>query len=180
MRAKITENEKKVYEHIKRSLQEGYAPTVREICAGCGFKSTSTAHRAIKSLTEKGYLEKHDKLNRAIKLTGQRVVKIPLIEREDELEAAAIDQADTFIDFNPRTEYEGKLFAVRADEDITSAFVRKGDIIIAETTGGKVPVEKGGIAIVSLGGERTLSVKKAVTEGAVAMGRFVAVIRYVD
>ncbi len=178
MKAKITETEKKVYEHIKRSLQEGYAPTVREICAGCGFKSTSTAHRAIKSLTEKGYLEKHDKLNRAIKLAGRKIVKIPLIEREDQLSAAAIDQADTFIDFNPPEEYTGKLFAVTADEDIPSAFVRKGDIIVAETTGVKVAVEKGGIAVVSMGGG-VLSLKQAVTNGAAAIGKVVAIIRYV-
>ena len=177
MKAKITETEKKVYEHIKRSLQEGYAPTVREICAGCGFKSTSTAHRAIKSLTEKGYLEKHDKLNRAIKLAGQKIVKIPLIENVAQLEAAAIDQADTFIDFNPRDEYIGKLFAVKAEDDIPSAYVKQGDLIIAETTGVKVAVEKGGIAVITQG-EGRFSLKKAVTNGAAAIGRVVAVIRY--
>ncbi len=177
MKAKITETEKKVYEHIKRSLQEGYAPTVREICAGCGFKSTSTAHRAIKSLTEKGYLEKHDKLNRAIKLAGQKIVKIPLIDNVAQLEAAAIDQADTFIDFNPREEYAGKLFAVTADEDIPSAYVREGDIIVAETTGVKVAVEKGGIAVITLG-EGKLALRQAVTNGAAAIGKVVAVIRY--
>ena len=178
MKARITETEKKVYEHIKKSLQQGYAPTVREICAGCGFKSTSTAHRAIKSLSEKGYLEKHDKLNRAIRLAGRKVVKVPLIEKEEQLNAASIDQADTFIDFNPPSEYTGELFAVTADEDIPSAYVRKGDIIVAETTGTKISVEKGGIAVVAQGAG-ILSLKQAVTNGAMAIGKVVAIIRYV-
>lgn len=178
MKAKITETEKKVYEHIKSSLQQGYAPTVREICAGCGFKSTSTAHRAIKSLAEKGYLEKHNKLNRAIRLAGRKVVKVPLIEREEQLNAASIDQADTFIDINPPEGVTGELFAVTADEDIPSAFVRKGDIIIAETNGEKLSVEKGGIAVVVQGGGM-LSLKQAVTNGAMAIGKVVAVMRYV-
>ena len=74
MNDKISESERKAYEFIKQRIEEGYAPSVREICAGCGFKSTSTAHRAIRLLTEKGYLEKQDKLNRAIRLAGQTAV----------------------------------------------------------------------------------------------------------
>ena len=44
---KVTENEKMVFEFIKDRIEEGYPPTVREICAEFGFKSTSTAHRYI-------------------------------------------------------------------------------------------------------------------------------------
>ena len=44
---KVTENEKMVFEFIKDHIEEGYPPTVREICAEFGFKSTSTAHRYI-------------------------------------------------------------------------------------------------------------------------------------
>ena len=55
---KVTENERRVFEFIKQRLEEGYPPTVREICAEFGFKSTSTAHRYIRSLSDKGLLEK--------------------------------------------------------------------------------------------------------------------------
>ena len=48
---KVTENEKMVFEFIKDRIEEGYPPTVREICAEFGFKSTSTAHRYINNLT---------------------------------------------------------------------------------------------------------------------------------
>ena len=67
---KVTENERKVFEFIKSRVEEGYPPTVREVCNYFGFKSTSTAHRYIKSLTDKGFLEKGDNQNRAIRLVG--------------------------------------------------------------------------------------------------------------
>lgn len=55
---KVTENEKMVFEFIKDRIEEGYPPTVREICAEFGFKSTSTAHRYINNLTEKVFLKR--------------------------------------------------------------------------------------------------------------------------
>ena len=76
----LTENERKTYEYVRDCLQgEGYPPSVREICAYCGFRSTSTAHRALKSLTEKGLIEKQDNLNRAIRLAGSPTMKVPLV-----------------------------------------------------------------------------------------------------
>ena len=62
---KVTENEKMVFEFIKDRIEEGYPPTVREICAEFGCKSTSTAHRYINNLTAKGLLEKGNNQNRA-------------------------------------------------------------------------------------------------------------------
>ena len=60
---KVTENEKMVFEFIKDRIEEGYPPTVREICAEFGFKSTSTAHRYINNLTAKVLLEKGNNQN---------------------------------------------------------------------------------------------------------------------
>ncbi|MBR1563590.1 MAG: transcriptional repressor LexA, partial [Ruminococcus sp.] len=47
---KLTKNELKVFEFIKDRIEDGYPPTVREICAHFGYKSTSTAHRYINLL----------------------------------------------------------------------------------------------------------------------------------
>ena len=54
----LKEKDRKVFEFIKKRLEEGYAPTVREICAEFGLKSTSSGHRYIQNLTECGLLEK--------------------------------------------------------------------------------------------------------------------------
>lgn len=55
---KVTENEKMVFEFIKDRIEEGYPPTVREICAEFGFKSTSTAHRYIIISPQKAFLKR--------------------------------------------------------------------------------------------------------------------------
>lgn len=42
----------------KTIASKGYSPTVREICAALGIKSTSTVHSDIKALEEKGLVKK--------------------------------------------------------------------------------------------------------------------------
>ncbi len=55
----MKEREKKILEFMKTEIREkGYPPTVREICAAIGIKSTSTAHKDIASLEKQGYLKK--------------------------------------------------------------------------------------------------------------------------
>ena len=38
----LNETERQVYDLIRQRIEEGYPPTVREICAQLGFRSTST------------------------------------------------------------------------------------------------------------------------------------------
>ena len=46
--------EKKILDYIREELRStGYPPTVREICAAVGIRSTSTAHKDIASLVKK-------------------------------------------------------------------------------------------------------------------------------
>ena len=43
--AKISEKEKAIYDYINETIsREGYSPTVRDIQAALGIKSTSTVH----------------------------------------------------------------------------------------------------------------------------------------
>ena len=45
------ENQKKILEFIKKEIeQKGYPPSVREICAAVGLKSTSTVHAHLNHL----------------------------------------------------------------------------------------------------------------------------------
>ena len=103
---KITENERKVFEFIKQRVEEGYPPTVREICSEFGFKSTSTAHRYINSLTEKGFLEKGSKQNRAIRLVGSAGMRIPLVGTVTAgTPITAIEYVSEYINFQPARNY---------------------------------------------------------------------------
>lgn len=133
---KVTENEKMVFEFIKDRIEEGYAPTVREICAEFGFKSTSTAHRYINNLTAKGLLEKGNNQNRAIRLTGGNGMKIPLVGTVTAgIPITAIEEITDYISFQPARHYSNPLFALKVrGESMINAAILDGDMVVIEQT----------------------------------------------
>lgn len=133
---KVTENEKKVFEFIKDRIEEGYPPTVREICAEFGFKSTSTAHRYINNLTAKGLLEKGNNQNRAIRLTGGNGMKIPLVGTVTAgIPITAIEEITDYISFQPARHYSNPLFALKVrGESMINAAILDGDMVVIEQT----------------------------------------------
>ena len=63
----LTEREQKILDYMKNEIRtKGYPPTVREICASLGIKSTSTVHKDIESLVRQGYLKKDPSKPRAL------------------------------------------------------------------------------------------------------------------
>ena len=63
----LKERERKILEFMKSEIRtKGYPPTVREICAAIGIKSTSTAHKDIANLVKYGYLKKDPSKPRAL------------------------------------------------------------------------------------------------------------------
>lgn len=133
---KVTENEKMVFEFIKDRIEEGYPPTVREICAEFGFKSTSTAHRYINNLTAKGLLEKGNNQNRAIRLTGGNGMKIPLVGTVTAgVPITAIEEITDYISFQPARHYSNPLFALKVrGESMINAAILDGDMVVIEQT----------------------------------------------
>lgn len=133
---KVTENEKMVFEFIKDRIEEGYPPTVREICAEFGLKSTSTAHRYINNLTAKGLLEKGNNQNRAIRLTGGNGMKIPLVGTVTAgIPITAIEEITDYISFQPARHYSNPLFALKVrGESMINAAILDGDMVVIEQT----------------------------------------------
>ena len=159
---KLSENEKKVFEYIKQRIEDGFAPSVREICAEFGFKSTSTAHRYINSLKDKGLLEKGENMNRAIKLTGTRQTLVPVIGTVTAGQPiTAIEDITGYISFVPNKNYSYPLFAlkVRGDSMINAAIL-DGDVVIAE----QVPVVANGEIAVCLVENESATVKRFYKE----------------
>lgn len=63
----LKEREQKILDYMKNEIRtKGYPPTVREICASLGIKSTSTVHKDIESLVRQGYLKKDPSKPRAL------------------------------------------------------------------------------------------------------------------
>ena len=163
---KITENERKVFEFIKQRLEEGYPPTVREICAQFGYRSTSTAHRYIKSLAEKGFLEKSSNRNRAIKLTGSTGIKVPLVGTVTAgTPITAIEYVEEYINFQPARNYSDPLFALKVKGDsMINAAILDGDIVVVEQS----PYAQNGEIVVALVDGQDATVKTFYKED----GRF--------
>lgn len=193
---KLSENEKKVFEYIKQRIEDGFAPSVREICAEFGFKSTSTAHRYINSLRDKGLLEKGENMNRAIKLTGTKQTLVPVLGTVTAGQPiTAVEDITGYISFVPNKNYSYPLFAlkVRGDSMINAAIL-DGDVVIAE----QVPVVANGEIAVCLVENESATVKRfykengsyrlqpendhmmpIISDTVSILGKVVAVVRYI-
>lgn len=70
----IYKKERQVLEYLAQfQRQFGYSPTLSEIAGATGHKSNSTVHSLIKSLVDKGYIQKVDGNNRVLKIVDQKV-----------------------------------------------------------------------------------------------------------
>lgn len=85
----LNQNEINILNFIKKQVAEnGYPPSVREICKAVGLKSTSSVHMYLNKLAEKGELCKTNMKTRAlrlakepsnVKLDGTDSISIPLV-----------------------------------------------------------------------------------------------------
>lgn len=136
-----------VYEYIKKRTEEGFPPSVREICAELNLKSTSTAHRYINILVDEGLLEKQGKLNRALRLCGKSATRVPLVGTVTAGQPiTAIEEVTEYINFHEDKKYSNPLFALKIrGESMINAGILDGDIVIVEQM---QTVPNGTIAIV--------------------------------
>ncbi|MGN0692052.1 MAG: transcriptional repressor LexA [Oscillospiraceae bacterium] len=151
-RAKTKENEKKVYDYIVERTVDGIPPSIREICAALGLRSTSTAARYVNSLVDKGLLEKADGRNRGIRPAGDNGVRVPLVGTITAGQPiTAIEEVTDYITFRPVNKVYGKLFALNVKGDsMVNAGILNGDIVIIEQCS---TVRNGTIAAVLVDGE---------------------------
>ncbi len=125
-----------IYNYIKQCIDDGYPPTVREICIGLNIKSTSTVHRYVKMLVDEGYLEKRGNHNRALRLCGGSRISIPLVgEIAAGTPILAIENITEYISFTADRYYYGELFALKIRGDsMINIGIFDGDIVVIEQT----------------------------------------------
>lgn len=75
--AKLNAREQRILEFLQAQIKEnGYPPTVRDICAELDIRSTSTVHKALGRLAEEGYISKGAaNKRRAVKLIGADIAE---------------------------------------------------------------------------------------------------------
>ena len=87
LRKRLTPRQREVLEVIQHSIEDnGYPPTIREIGAELGIKSTNAVNDHLKALERKGYLERNEAKSRAlvpVGLTSNKgdTVDIPIVGR---------------------------------------------------------------------------------------------------
>ncbi len=135
--ARVSDVQHKILEYLRECSQGGIPPTIREICAATGLKSTSSVHNHLKKLEEEGYITRGDGLNRAIRLTTDApVVQVPLLGRVTAgLPAYAYEEVVASIPYPADRHGADTLFALRVQGDsMIEAGILDGDVIIAEKT----------------------------------------------
>lgn len=191
----LTKSQKKIYEFLKERMSYGVPPSVREICAATGLRSTSTVHAHLKTLENAGYITREAGLNRAIRLEGQKpIAQVPIMGKVTAgLPILAIEEISGYIPFASQQHSDKELFALEVHgESMKNAGILSGDYVVAE----KTPIaEDGQIVVAMLEDEATVKTFYREPDGirlqpenpdfdpifsteVSILGRVVAVVRY--
>lgn len=160
-KAPLTPKQEAVYNFIVKKMQNGIPPTVREICAVTGIKSTSTVHAILNTLEEQGYILRDAKYSRAIRLENNfDASMVPLVGRVTAGQPIlAVEQIEDYIPY-PVKDAEG-LFALKVTGlSMRDAGILDGDIVIADKN---APCRSGDI-IIGMDGENA-TVKRLIIKG---------------
>ncbi len=193
--------EKRVLEFISQTIeQEGYAPSVRDICAALGFKSTSTVHMYLERLEAKGYIQKASGKSRTIRVDSQdskagKHYKVPLIGQVAAgVPILTVESFDGYIDYSTDKHYDANsLYALRVKGDsMIEAGILSGDIVVIEK---RDYAENGEIVVAMIDDEATVkrffkengsyrlqpensSMQPIYTDTVSILGKVVALMRY--
>ena len=135
---KLKQKEQKVLTYVKNfTIENGYAPSVRDICRDLNYKSTSTVHMYLNRLERFGYITKEEGKSRAITLntTTPKVSIVPIIGTVAAGQPILAEQnLDGYIGYVGNRGGE-ELFGLRVKgESMIDAGILDGDLVIAERT----------------------------------------------
>ncbi len=146
------EKEIEIFNFIKNRLNSGVSPSVREIMDYMGFKSTSTAHRYINILTEKGMIEKTNSLNRSLRLPNSSSAPVPVMGTVTAGKPiTAFEDITGYVNFEAPNYNPEELFALKIKgESMINAGILDGDIVIIKKDS---YAENGDIVVAFIDGE---------------------------
>ncbi len=152
----LNEKMQKVLAFVKERLQDGIPPSVREICEATGIRSTSTVHAYLKRLEDDGYISRFSGLNRAIRLPGESVTRVPLIGKVTAgLPILAVEEVEDYVPFSGGSQYPaGELFALRVSgTSMINAGILDRDVVIVHRCN---TAQNGDIVVALVGDEATV------------------------
>lgn len=154
------ENQQKILDFIRSEIEtKGYPPSVREICAAVGLRSTSSVHMHLTQLEKKGLIRRDATKPRALELLDSPLSKartVPLVGKVTAGQPIlAIENIeDQLIIPNDLAAMDTELFALRVQgESMIEAGILDGDIVIVHS---QERAENGDIIVALIGDEATL------------------------
>lgn len=153
---KKTQMTDRIYAYLQEVIpQQGYAPSVREICEAVGLKSPSTVHFHLKRLQERGLIEKGDGKGRALVLTGvperRRIPVVGTVAAGAPILAQECIEDYLTFDCGGREE---ESFALRVrGESMIKAGILPGDLVVVRR---QQTAENGEIVVALLEDEATV------------------------
>ena len=155
----LTDIERRILEFMVSHLRaHTYQPSVREIGARFGIKSTKTVSEHLKSLAEKGFIDRDPARSRGIRLLGvdlnAQVISLPCFEDLDEASAGfRAGTEDVRISLDQSLVGAGGGFVVRAPGSrLAAAGINEGDFLVIRPLGGRELFE-GEIVVARADGE---------------------------
>ncbi len=142
MADKLTKREREIYDFILNAIRnEGYSPSVRDICNALDMKSTSTVHTYLAKLEEKGMIQKDPGKSRTLRVDNggtqnSSTVRVPILGKVAAgMPILAVENYDGYIDFprpSSRMTSNG-LFALKVQgESMIEVGIMDGDLIVVE------------------------------------------------
>ena len=172
MEKKITKKQQEVLQYIKKyTVEHGFPPSIREICAGLNLSSPATVHVHLKHLEEAGCIRKTNSKFRTIEVLvenefeehDENIVKVPLLGKITAgSPIEAIEMPDTFFDLPasivPKKE---EVFTLKVSgESMINAGILDGDIVIIK----RQKVARNGQIVVAMTAENEVTLKRFYKE----------------
>ena len=133
---RTTEKQSAILDYIRQEIEnKGYPPSVREICAAVGLKSTSSVHSHLMQLEKKGLLRRDSTKPRAMEVLDGGITRgrsVPLVGRVTAGQPIlATENIEDYLVMPQFLSGRGDLFALRVQgESMIEAGIMDGDIIV--------------------------------------------------
>ncbi len=153
------QNQQKILDFIKREIEDkGYPPSVREICAAVGLRSTSTVHAHLNHLERQGLIRRDSTKPRALEVldgTLARGRSIPLVGRVTAgMPILAEENIEDYLALPQSMLGKDELFCLRVQgESMIEAGILDGDIVVLRR---QDSAENGDIVVALVDDEATL------------------------
>ena len=154
------QNQQKILDFIRSEIEtKGYPPSVREICAAVGLRSTSSVHMHITQLEKQGVIRRDATKPRALELLDSPLSRgrsVPLVGKVTAGQPIlAIENIEDYLIIpNDLAAQEADLFALRVQgESMIEAGILDGDIVVVHS---QEQAENGDIVVALIDDEATL------------------------